>query len=96
MEAGEGLFHNMSGHCNGFGVNDTGKGYCSFVDADGDKVFWAFTDVGGGKGSAVLEGGTGKYEGLQGGEEYTFVYTPDNPEGTFNGHGTSKGNYTLP
>ena len=95
-EAGEGFLHDMSGHCNGFGVNDAGKGYCSLVDADDDKIFWAFTDVGGGKGSAVLEGGTGKYAGLQGSEEYTFVYTPDNPEGTFHGYGTSKGSYTLP
>jgi hypothetical protein len=94
--SGAGVLHDMSGHCDGLGVGDAGNGYCALVDADGDKIYWAFTDVGGGKGSATLEGGTGKYSGIQGNEEYEFVYTPDAPEGTFHGHGGSKGSYTLP
>ena len=68
----------------------------ALVDGDGDKVFWAFTDLGDGKGKAVFEGGTGKYQGLQGSEDYEFVYTPDAPEGTFHGHGGSNGSYKLP
>jgi hypothetical protein len=94
--AGEGVFHDMSGDCVGLGVGDKGNGYCALVDGDGDKVFWAFTDLGDGKGKAVFEGGTGKYQGLEGGEDYEFVYTPDAPEGTFHGHGGSNGSYKLP
>ena len=94
--AGEGILHDMSGNCNGLGDEETGNGYCAFVDADGDKIYWAFHDVGTGKGNATLEGGTGKYSGIQGSEDYEFAYTPDLPEGTFHGHGGSKGSYTLP
>ncbi len=81
--AGEGVLHDMSGDCNGLGVGETGNGYCALVDADGDKIYWAFHDVGGGKGNATLDGGTGKFEGIKGSEDYTFVYTPDAPAGTF-------------
>ncbi len=94
--AGEGVLHDMSGDCAFLGAGETGNGYCALVDADGDKIYWAFHDVGGGKGNATLDGGTGKFAGLQGSEDYTFVYTPDAPAGTFHGYGGSKGSYTLP
>ena len=94
--AGEGVLHDMSGDCDGLGVGETGNGYCALVDTDGDKIYWAFHDVGGGKGNATLDGGTGKFAGIKGSEDYAFVYTPDAPAGTFHGHGGSKGSYTLP
>ena len=95
--AGEGVLHNMSANCNGLGAaSGEGNGYCNYVDADGDKIYTAWEDLTEGKGKATILGGTGKYAGIQGSEEYEYVYTPDSPEGTFHGHGGSKGSYTLP
>ncbi len=95
-DAGEGLFHNMSGDCIGVGLGEEESGYCTYVDADGDMIFEAWQGTGAGTGTDTLLGGTGKYVGLQGTAEYEYVYFPDNPEGTFLGKGHSEGSYTLP
>ena len=94
--AGSGIFHDMTANCNGFGVGNKANGYCSYVDADGDKMFTAWEALGDGEGSSNLLGGTGKYAGIQGSEVWKNINTPDMPEGTRHGHGSSKGNYTLP
>ncbi len=94
-DAGEGVFHDMTGDCVGMGIDTHWQGYCVFTDADGDKIFDHWEDVDE-QGTRTLLGGTGKYEGIQGTNEYEFVYTPDAPEGTFNGHGYETGSYTLP
>ena len=100
-DAGEGLYHGMSANCVGMGSEEPGapftdSGYCSYVDADGDKMFEYWTETEEGKGTDTLLGGTGKYAGIQGGGTYEYSYTPDAPEGTFNGYGHSEGSYTLP
>ncbi len=95
-DAGTGIFHNMTSDCIGLGHGEEGNGYCAWVDAEGNKIFSAWKDLGGGKGATTLLGGTGKYAGLQGSEEYDFVFFPDNPDGRFHGWGHTKGSYTLP
>ncbi len=100
--AGEGIFHDMSANCVGMGSEAedapfTDSGYCNYEDADGDKIFAYWTETEAGKGTDTLLGGTGKYAGIQGGGEYEYVYTPDAPEGTFNGYGGDvEGSYKLP
>jgi hypothetical protein len=46
------------------------KGYCTFSDADGDRIFTEFTGnftfENGGEGTNNIAGGTGKYEGVTG------------------------------
>jgi hypothetical protein len=46
------------------------KGYCTFSDADGDRIFTDFagtgTSDGSGSGINEISGGTGKYKGIQG------------------------------
>ena len=101
-DAGEGIYHNMSANCVGMGTNErelapfTDSGYCSYVDADGDKIFEYYYEKETGKGTTTLLGGTGRYAGIQGSDTYEYVSTPDAPQGTFNQIGHSKGSYTLP
>ncbi len=100
-DAGEGFFHDMSGVCVNMGSEAedapvADSGYCSYEDADGDKLFEYYYETEAGKGTAIQLGGTGKYAGVQGTDTYEYVYTPDAPEGVFNGYGTAEGSYTLP
>ena len=99
--AGEGFFHDMSANCINMGSEAedapfTDSGYCSYEDADGNKIFTYWYETEADKGTATILGGTGKYAGIQGGDTYEYVYTPDAPEGTFNGYGSAEGSYTLP
>ena len=99
-DAGEGFGHDMSGICVGMGSEEPGapftdSGYCSYVDADGDKLFDYWYETEAGKGTSTWLGGTGKYAGAQGTDTYEFVLTPDAPEGTFNGYGHTEGSYKL-
>ena len=94
--AGEGFLHDMTGDCIEIGGPDRQtSGYCTYTDADGNKIFEAYTEEEEGKGTATYRGGTGKYAGLQGGGEYEYTFTPDTPEGTFHGYGGDEGSYTL-
>ena len=100
-DAGEGVLHNMSGNCVGMGSQApnapfTDSGYCTYADADGNQIFEHWYEKESGKGTMTMLGGTGKFTGIQAGATYEYVYTPDAPEGTFNGYGHSKGSYTLP
>ncbi len=100
-DAGEGFFHDMSGICVNMGSEEPeapfpDSGYCNYEDADGDKLFEYYYQTEEGKGTAIQLGGTGKYAGVQGSDTYEYVYTPDAPEGVFNGYGTAEGSYTLP
>ena len=99
-DAGEGFFHDMSANCVGLGSEAedapfTETGYCSYVDADGDQLFEYYYETEEGKGTSTRLGGTGKYAGAQGTDTYEYSYTPDAPEGVFNGYGHSEGSYTL-
>lgn len=49
--------------------NGSVKGYCTFSDADGDRVFTDFTGTigaAGSEGTNTISGGTGKYAGISG------------------------------
>ena len=100
-DAGEGILHDMSGNCVGMGSQEPNapfmdSGYCAYADADGDQIFEYWYETEEGKGTMTMLGGTGKFAGIQASATYEYVYTPDAPEGTFNGYGHSKGSYTLP
>ncbi len=77
-DAGEGVYHDMSGNCISMGTDERElapfpeSGYCTYVDADGDKMFEYWTETGDGKGHDTLMGGTGKYSGLQGSGDYEY------------------------
>jgi hypothetical protein len=64
-DAEEGFFHNMTGDCISMGVGEELSGYCSYRDADGDKLFENFKEEVEGKGTTTILGGTGKYAGVK-------------------------------
>jgi hypothetical protein len=59
-------------------------GFCTFSDADGDKVFTAFTGTitpdGQGNGTNDIVGGTGKYDGIKGNGPWKCKYVGSNGE----------------
>jgi hypothetical protein len=69
-----GMFDNLGGHCVGItemiGGKDKSHGSCTKVDKDGDQFFELWAGAGG-AGTATLTGGTGKFAGMTGSEEYT-------------------------
>jgi hypothetical protein len=60
------------------------KGYCTFGDADGDRIFTefsgAFNSEGYVQGSHTVDGGTGKYAGIQGTMSFKCKYAGGNGE----------------
>lgn len=73
-DKGSGPLHAGPANCfDTFTLVDGGgpnKGFCAFGDPDGDRIFTEFTGTlvpeGGGTGTNVIIGGTGKYQGIQG------------------------------
>ena len=69
-----------------FAVEGTGKnkGFCTFSDADGDRIFTDFTGGfapdGQGNGVNEIMGGTGKYVGIQGSGPWKCKYIGKNGE----------------
>jgi hypothetical protein len=67
-----------------FAVDGNGKtkGYCTFSDADGDRIFTDFTGTttpdGKGTGINEIAGGTGKYAGIQGRGPWNCQYASAN------------------
>ncbi len=96
--AGGDLYNNISADCIGMGGSRgqmESSGYCVFTDDDGDNIYEYWYETEPGKGVGVTLGGTGKYEGLQGEDNYEYVFTADSPEGTFHGIGHDEGSYTI-
>lgn len=60
------------------------KGYCTFGDPDGDRIFTDFAGAFGSdgyiQGNHSLEGGTGKYAGIQGTMTFKCKYAGGNGE----------------
>ncbi|HTS51913.1 MAG TPA: hypothetical protein VMH26_01455 [Burkholderiales bacterium] len=60
------------------------KGYCTFGDADGDRIFTdfsgAFQSDGYVQGMHDVDGGTGKYSGIQGSMTFKCKYSGGNGE----------------
>ena len=73
-DRGSGPLHQGPANCFDAFVVVDGRGidkcFCTFSDADGDRIFTDFTGVlvpeGGGNGTNEITGGTGKYAGVQG------------------------------
>jgi hypothetical protein len=75
-DAGEAAFNDMGTRCVGMreanGATVVNRGSCIDVDKDGDQVFSTYeADAKAGRHTFV--GGTGKYQGLTGTADYTFV-----------------------
>ncbi len=106
-DAGEGFLHLASTHTlgaipivKGVYAEPWDRGFHVAVDPDGDKVFIthiAKGGVGGAKAVFQYVGGTGKYTGITGGGEWTWV-AAGRPaaENTFQGCTLCKGRYKLP
>ena len=105
-DTGEGIFHNSSFRCLGAqhivrGAYEDDSGFCVYTLPDGDQAFQTYKATGkmgaGGKGTAVLVGGTGKLKGIQGTAEFTrFNTLKPAAEGTFQGYNRAKSSYKLP
>ena len=69
-----------------FAINDSSKnkGYCTFGDADGDRIFIDFNGTGTPdgyfQGMHEIVGGTGKYAGIQGSVQWKCKYAGTNGE----------------
>lgn len=76
--------------CTFMAVEGTGKSkvYCSFGDADGDRVLTEFTGHntpdGQGSGTNEIIGGTGKYAGIKGSGPWKCKYVGRNGESCCN------------
>jgi hypothetical protein len=72
------------------------KGYCTFGDADGDRIFTDFTGDnmpdGQASGTNEIVGGTGKYAGIKGSGPWKCRYVGRNGES----HCTQRLDYRLP
>jgi hypothetical protein len=76
---------------------DVSKGYCSFGDIDGDKIFTDWDGKNDGKvnqGINRIVGGTGKYKGITGSGPWKIQDT--GPAGAGASHVTQRFDYKLP
>jgi len=99
-DAGSGFLHGAAVTC--LGVRDIIKGasnahgYCTAIDADGDKAFlvWKCAGQPGGRceGDFQWTGGTGKYTGLKGNNSFHSGLVPN----TNSGYSVWKGEWKLP
>lgn len=79
-DQGSGMFHRLGVRC--IGLHESGspqavsRGACTETDADGDQIFSTYESrIANGKpaGAHVFVGGTGKYAGMTGRADYSFV-----------------------
>ena len=103
-DSGKGFSHNSAVYFIGSlhavkGVFEE-TGFMVFTPPDGDKVFGTYKSSGTFgkpvKGSWTYAGGTGKYDGIQGGGEFTRYALRDATEGVWTSMSIVKGNYKLP
>jgi hypothetical protein len=106
-DTGEGPFHNMSGRCvfTGQTIKGAGNfaGRCFLMDPAGDQFImqWETTEAILGKritGKSILLGGTGKFTGITGTNEWEASTTEVRPiaDGTYQGWSKMKYEYRLP
>jgi hypothetical protein len=83
-DKGSGMFHDMGMRCLALITSENGRprsdGRCVLVDRDGDQVFHTFVNRAG-TGHHDIIGGTGKYTGISGREDFTIPPAPRAPEG---------------
>jgi hypothetical protein len=100
-KAGKGFLHNTSSVCMLIAAAGDFTSYCVTTDMDGDQIHSIATVVGGELGvsgggrRSTFTGGTGKYEGIQGGYSYEAIYAPK-VEGVLLGHIAGAGEYAIP
>lgn len=66
----------------------TAGGYCTVADADGDQVYMSWLIKGDGRsgaGTFSYTGGTGKYKGIKGTNNFTTLIQVNWPDGTTSG-----------
>lgn len=91
--------NNAAVQCPGsLSIGIKGAGFCVFTDADGDKLYSAWTCEGAvetpkGAVSALscrnaYTGGTGKYDGVTGGNDFVGVIRFAHPDGSVSGYST--------
>lgn len=94
----------MGARCVGSGEFDTktlasqGQGTCVWQDADGDRIFESIEDSGTGgnvKGKATILGGTGKFAGIAGGQDYELLFVASPGEGLSQWVGHKKGTWRI-
>jgi hypothetical protein len=91
-----GPFHRLGGRCLFLSrTNGEASGSCQLADADGDQIFERVEEAGG-KGHAVISGGTGKFAGLSGEYEVDASgWYASVREGMHQGVGTKKGVWRM-
>ena len=103
-DSGKGLLHNSALYCVGSiqaikGVSEE-TGFMVFTSPDGDKVYSTYKSSGKfgepSKGTWTFTGGTGKYEGVQGGGEFTLYHLHNAKEGVWTATSIWKNSYKLP
>jgi len=104
-DTGKGLLHLASGHVLGAmfmvkGVYENDSGIIHYTRTDGDEIFLRYTTSGtmtkGGKGTATIVGGTGKFEGITGTAEFKRISLRPPEEGHFASFSISNISWKLP
>jgi len=104
-DRGEGFLHNASVRGLGAFHAENVKGVFEYdrssgvlIDSDGDQVIFTHEVAGSFDSVRTLtfHGGTGKYTGIQGGGEWTWVQTRSATEVTAQGYAIHKGHWKLP
>lgn len=104
-DRGEGFLHNASVRGLGAFHAENVKGVFEYdrssgvlIDSDGDQVIFTHEVKGSFDSVRTLtfHGGTGKYTGIQGGGEWTWVQTRSATEVTAQGYAIHKGHWKLP
>jgi len=103
-DAGQGFLHNASIHAiGGFhavkGVYEYDHSFMVWTDPEGDQAFLTHSAEGSlqaAKATFKWVGGTGKYKGLTGGGEWSWISARPAVDGTFQGYFKMKGSYKLP
>lgn len=100
-KSGSGFLHNTSSLCMLVTIPGSFHGYCTTTDLEGDQIYHHnFIDkgfalgTGGGGRKMVIDGGTGKYKGIQGEAPYEVIYAPK-LEGKLIGHFVMSGEYRI-
>ena len=103
-DSGEGFLHKASIRMLGAmhavkGIYEYERSFSFFKDPDGDQVFFTHDAKGSiqsAQATVKWVGGTGKYQGVTGGGEWTWVAVAPAAEGTAQGCMELKGHWKLP
>jgi hypothetical protein len=100
-DAGNPILNNMGGRCQFNRTVDTSAktveqhGFCTYVDNDGDQIFEKCDFASGAPNNCKLNGGTGKFDGLQADLVITVGPLKSNYDGIGQAIGHKKGSYKI-